>query len=71
MPTTQILPTPDLFFETLQELDDYQTRKLSERPSPNRTTPWTSRKTLLQGPRGKLLVSCVKITFIFIDKHVL
>jgi len=71
MPTTQILPTPDLYFETLQELDGYQTRKLSERPSPNRTTPWISRKTLLQGPRGKLLVSRVKIAFIFIEEHVL
>ncbi|KAL9712325.1 hypothetical protein Ac2012v2_003562 [Leucoagaricus gongylophorus] len=56
MPTTQALPTPDLFFTTLQELDDYRTRKLSERPSPNRTTPWTSRKTVLQGSQGKLLV---------------
>jgi len=71
MPTTQILPTPDLYFETLQELDGYQTRKLSERPSPERTTPWISRKTLLQGPREKLLVSRVKIAFIFIEEHVL
>ncbi|KAF5363866.1 hypothetical protein D9756_001085 [Leucocoprinus leucothites] len=55
MPTTQSLPSPDLYFSTLQELDDYQARKLTERPSPNRTTPWTPRKTLLQGSRGKLL----------------
>jgi len=71
MPTTQTLPTPDLFFTTLQELDDYRTRKLSERPSPNQTTPWTSRKTLLQGSRGKLLVSRVKIVFIFIEERML
>jgi hypothetical protein len=60
MPTTQNLPKPDEYFASLQELDDYQTRKLSERPTANRTTPWTPRKTLVQGSRGKLLVSRVK-----------
>ncbi|KAF9449023.1 glycoside hydrolase family 85 protein [Macrolepiota fuliginosa MF-IS2] len=56
MPTTQLLPTPDLYFTTLDELDAYQTKPLSERPNPGRTTKWTPRKTLAQGSRGKLLV---------------
>ncbi|KXN88355.1 Cytosolic endo-beta-N-acetylglucosaminidase [Leucoagaricus sp. SymC.cos] len=56
MPTTQSLPTPDLYFTSLQGLDDYRAKKLSDRPSSNRTTPWTPRKTSAQGTKGKLLV---------------
>lgn len=57
MPSTHFLPTPDLYFTTLEELDAYQTKKQSERPSVSRTTRWVPRKTLAQGSRGKLLVS--------------
>lgn len=57
MPTTHFLPTPDLYFASLADLDAYQAKKLSDRPSANRMTKWTPRKTAALGSRGRLLVS--------------
>ncbi|KAF7776476.1 CAZyme family GH85 [Agaricus bisporus var. burnettii] len=56
MPTTNLLPAKDQFFQSLAELDAYQTKKQSERPAVSQTTEWTPRKSPALGSRGRLLV---------------